>query len=500
MEFTKNYKFLENDKNKNEIVFAYFEDKKNIMNLFKDRRFTNETRDLFAKKIKQLEPPNKQEHTQYINFDFEQGGGVFVLFVSKEIETFDLHTSIRKNLKSALKHKGKVLVNLKKISKTHQAIVTDAIVSLRVLETWVHPQYGKKTKDQKPISISDVIFICSQSPAILKKLSIKAQILGEKNNLVRTLAATPGNFLTPREYKKIVLAHAKDNKLKLKYLDNEKLKKLGAGGFLAVVSADPKSDGGIAHLTYKPSSRTKNVISIVGKGLCFDTGGYNVKTGDYMYSMHRDMTGSAVALALSEALSKLKAPFEVHTYLAIAENHISLTGFKPNDVVTAMDGTTIEVVNTDAEGRMVLCDTLYYSTLVKPDLILDFATLTGGAIYSIGTKRAAIFSNRPQLSKLGVECGEISGERCWDFPIGGDYLDNIKSETADILQCSNARGVDHINAASFLAHFVGSSPWIHMDLSCEENKGGLGLVSSDVTGFGVRWGLKIIEKYFNISL
>ncbi len=495
-------KFFENDRKKNEIIIAPFDDKKIIAKAFKDSRFTKSSAEAFEKKLTSLSAKQKSEHSQRCTFNFEDGGSVTVLFVEKNIETFYFHSEIRKNLKETIKNKEGVIVSIKKLSKSHQEVAISAISSLQILESWVHPQYGQRAKasekklDSKPSALT---FVSSISPSAAKGIFKKSETIAIKNNLVRTLACTPGNFLTPKEYRAILSKRTKENKIKYEFLGSKSLEKLNAGGFLAVLSADPNSQGGIAHLTYKPS-KAKKVISLVGKGLCFDTGGYNIKTGDYMYTMHRDMTGSAVALALIEALAALKAPFEVHAYLALAENHISPTGFKPNDVVTAMDGTSIEVVNTDAEGRMVLCDTLHYSTKVDPDLILDFATLTGGAVYSIGTKRSAVFSNDPKLGELAVRCGDESGERCWDFPVGGDYLDNIKSDVADILQCSNARGVDHINAASFLAHFVGKYPWIHMDLSSEENKGGLGLISSDVTGFGVRWALKVIEKFFKTEL
>ncbi len=475
-------------KKANDITIAYVDSKKSIGTSLKN------TKPTLSKKISDLGDLKFNEGAQFVTQSLEDGGAIQYLFVKKRISPFDFQSVIRKNLVSSLNNEDGVVVYLNKLGVKDKELAVEAIATLSELEAWNPPVYGKRKKDQKPKTRILPQFKTSLNSQKIKRIVGRSVCVGEKNGLVRTLASMPSNILTPKEFKKILQNRAKSNKYSYKFLDTVALKKLGAGSMLAVMSADPDTEGGIAHLTYKPKSKAKAVVSLVGKGLCFDTGGYNVKTS-HMYTMHRDMTGSAVALALFEALVELKAPIEVHAYLALAENLISPTGYKPNDVVIAMDGTSIEVVDTDAEGRMVLCDTLCYSKKVNPDLILNFATLTGTAVYSIGTRRAAVFSNSTKAGELAVAVGIETGERCWLFPIGEDYYENIKSEVADILQCSNARGVDHINAATFLSHFVGDTPWVHMDLSSEENKGGLGLVSSDITGFGVRWGLKFIEHW-----
>jgi leucyl aminopeptidase len=208
------------------------------------------------------------------------------------------------------------------------------------------------------------------------------------------------------------------------------------------------------------------------------------------------MTGSAIALSLFEALVKLDAPYEVHCYLALAENVISFDAYRPNDVVVASNGISIEVDNTDAEGRMCLSDTLAIASEEKPDFIIDYATLTGSVIRSIDTRRCGAYSNVLKVSQLAIEVGERSGERVWNFPIGGDYNEGIKSEYADVRQCSTSAAADHIYAATFLSKFVGKGiPWLHIDLAASGNKGGLGLVPTETTGFGVRFGLEMIREY-----
>ncbi len=186
--------------------------------------------------------------------------------------------------------------------------------------------------------------------------------------------------------------------------------------------------------------------------------------------------------------------------MALAENLISPTAYKPNEVVVACDGTAIEVVDTDAEGRMVLSDTLAIARKEKPSLAIDFATLTGAAIRSLDTRRGAVFTNQPELAARAIACGDRTGERVWNFPIGDDYRRELKSKIADILQCSASNNADHIYAATFLSHFIGAeTPWLHLDLVPAENKGGLGLVSSDTTGFGVFWADEMIREFFTSS-
>ncbi|MES2769143.1 MAG: leucyl aminopeptidase family protein [Bdellovibrionota bacterium] len=463
--------------------------------------YSKELKKRINDKVKEFKQFKKYEYYKSFHFQTEAGTHLIVLVLRKSIKSFEIQVALRKSLLETLKElKGNVILNIDEISKAHQEAVADFYATLTKIGEWKSPVYGKKAKEQsseKKKETKKKTFIQSQiKDSDLQSITSKGSILGEANNLVRTLASMPSNVLNPLKYQDILQERAQKGKYIYRFIDVNKLQNMNAGSFLAVLSADPKSEGGIAHLTYKPKNKSHGKICLVGKGLCFDTGGYNVKTGTYMYTMHRDMTGSAVALALFEALIQLQLPYEIHGLLAIAENHISPTGYKPNDVVEAMNGVSIEVVDTDAEGRMVLCDTLCYASELKPDVIIDYATLTGAAVRSIGTARSAVFSNNKKLIKTATEAGDTTGERVWSFPIGDDYREMIKSEIADIKQCQNVPGPDHILAATFLSEFVEESiPWLHVDLSSEENTGGLGIVDSDVSGFGVRLGLEVVEKF-----
>jgi len=317
------------------------------------------------------------------------------------------------------------------------------------------------------------------------------------NNLARWLQALPPNILNSGSYVNLVEKLAKQKKWNYKFHNILALKKLGAEAFLAVAQANPHEDAGIVHLQYCPTGTTpddKPDLALVGKGICFDTEGTNLKPDNYMLGMHGDMGGSATALASFYALTQVKINKRIDCWLAITENHIDAHAYKPNDVVTAVNGTTIEVIHSDAEGRMALADTLSLCSKTKPKLIMDFATLTGAAVYSMTARYSCVFTNRPKLHNQLIEHGAKTGERVWPFPQDDDYDTSLHSDVADTLQCTVENGGDHILAARFLNKFVDNkSAWIHMDLSAAEHKGGLAHIPSKHTGFGVRYTMRLIR-------
>ena len=236
-------------------------------------------------------------------------------------------------------------------------------------------------------------------------------------------------------------------------------------------------------------------MALVGKGICFDTGGHNLKPARYMQGMHEDMNGSAVALGILLAATRTKLTVNLDCWLAIAQNHLSPRAYKQNEVVTALNGTTIEIVHTDAEGRMVLADTLTLAARAKPDLIVDFATLTGSMHTALGDRYSGIFATSEELARAAVAAGAASGERVCVFPFDDDYDEALDSGIADVKQCTLEGGADHILAARLLQRFTDKRPWIHMDLSASSCKGGLGAVGTEVTGFGVAWGIEFLSKF-----
>jgi len=200
-----------------------------------------------------------------------------------------------------------------------------------------------------------------------------------------------------------------------------------------------------------------------------------------------------VAVATLVALAELRAPMNVDAWLAISENNIGPTAYRPQEVVRAINGTTIQVIHSDAEGRMVLADTLALAARTRPGLTIDFATLTGACVHALTERYSGVFTNRAQLADALVAAGASSGERVWNFPLDEDFDSDLDSPVADIMQCSVEGKGDHILAARFLKRFIGDdNPWVHVDLSSATRRGGLAHVGTEITGFGVRFTLELL--------
>ncbi|NCF73111.1 MAG: leucyl aminopeptidase family protein [Gammaproteobacteria bacterium] len=356
-----------------------------------------------------------------------------------------------------------------------------------------------KTKKSSPV-IKNIRLIGAKETIDTKRIEAEAS----GNNLARWLTTMPPNKLDAVSYSDLTRTMAKQQGWAFKRLGTAELTKLGAGAFLAVAQGNDNDSAGIIRLRYRPGKKNATAdLCLVGKGIIFDTGGTNLKPFQSMLDMHGDMQGSAVALGTLLAITELELPIAVDCWLAITENRTGPNAYKSQDVVTAANGKTIQTVHTDAEGRMALADTLVLASRDKPGIMFDYATLTGTCVSAITTKYSGVFTNRaalhPKLKRTGQNCGE----RVWPFPIGEEFMEDLKSKTADFLQCSPKAPGDHILAASFLSEFVeNDTPWVHMDLSASDNDGGLGHVGSKFTGFGVRYTMSVIldENLFKANI
>jgi leucyl aminopeptidase len=462
----------------------------------------NRAKEALSAELKKLKKPEEGDAPKTLRISFEGKGGFTGFLHATRAGAYLRQTEFRRAFLQALtpgEEAREVQFTLKGLKDQDAAEYLNWLGALSVIARYRTPVFGKKSQDEKPLGKLTVWFESSLSKKDAEAAIEEGRLLGFANNQVRHLAELPSNILHPGTYRERAEAIAKElsknARVKCSFIGKKELLKRGAGAFLAVVQADQHERAGIVHLQYQPAKASKKKAAIVGKGLCFDTGGYNVKTGDFMFGMKEDMTGSAVALSLFQVLVMMKVPFEVHAYLALAENLIGFDAYRPNDVVVASNGMSIEVENTDAEGRMCLSDTLAIASENRPDLILDFATLTGSVIRAIDTRRSGVYSNQPELGELARKVGEHSGERVWNFPIGEDYLEPLKSDVADIRQTATSKGADHIYAATFLSRFVEKGiAWVHVDLAAGGNRGGLGLVPTETTGFGVRFGLSLIRE------
>ena len=303
----------------------------------------------------------------------------------------------------------------------------------------------------------------------------------------RELVSAPPNFLTPFQMAKEAEKLAADYDLDLKILDKKECEKQGMGAYLAVAKGSDLEPNFI-HLKYSPKT-AKNKVVLVGKGLTFDSGGYNLKVGaSQIEKMKYDMGGSAAVLGTARAIAELKpSDTEVHFIVAACENMINGSALHPGDIIKASNGKTIEVNNTDAEGRLTLADALVYACKLKPDAIVDLATLTGACVIALGDEIAGLWTDNDQLSEQLTKAAGKAGEGIWRMPMQDSYKSGIKSSIAD-LQNTGPRPGGSITAALFLKEFVNSSiPWAHIDIAgtCWTEKD-RDINPKGATGYGVR--------------
>ncbi|MGQ0657066.1 MAG: M17 family metallopeptidase [Chromatiales bacterium] len=417
-----------------------------------------------------------------------RGSRVGLAMVKPDIEEFELLTLARRlvavHTDLQPREAGVCVCGLGDASER----VAEAVIAALLAAAAPMPDLRSKPPRRRPLR---TIHLFGSAPAHRFRRTF---IEIECNSLARALAALPPTELTPGIYRRKLAALAREHGLKMEFYNVAALKRRKAGAFLAVAQGSPVADAGIARLRYvPPRARRQPPVALVGKGICFDTGGVNVKPAKFMLGMQGDMQGSAVALGTLLALARLKVDFPVEAWLALAMNHLGPAAYKPTDVVTAANGTTIEVIHTDAEGRMVLSDTLALCAKTKPRLIIDYATLTGACVHAIGKAYSGVFTNRKQWWAKLIEAGRESGERVWPFPLDKDYDKALESKIADIKQCAEEGPVDHILAARFLSRFVADDiPWIHLDLSSASNREGLAHVPTHFNGFGVRLALHLL--------
>ena len=318
----------------------------------------------------------------------------------------------------------------------------------------------------------------------------RANVIGKSVWLARELIHTPSNIKTTAWLAAQAKKLERDNRLKVKILAGKQLAKFG--GLLAVGGSSPKPGPRMVEISYAPrGSQSWPHVVLVGKGITFDTGGISLKRPyDFMIGMKSDMAGAAAVLATIGALPQIQPKVRVTALLMCAENSLSATSQRPSDIITQYGGTTVEIINTDAEGRLVLADGLAYADAeLDPDYLVDIATLTGAATLGLGRQYAAMYTRDTKLAKKFVALGETSGDRVWHMPLVDDYDESLRSSVADLNHHASAAkfSAGSVTAALYLEKFVGSRKWVHLDIagpgrsesdSGEYPKGG--------TGFGVR--------------
>jgi len=381
---------------------------------------------------------------------------------------------------------ARAAVGLASVTSAVQAVADDdgltAFVAGAVLGSFRYSL--RQEADPKP-PVGRIVLACSAEASA--PVLARAEAIARASSEARRLATTPSNIKSPAWLKDQVLALTAPAKLGTKVWDAAALTKEGFGGILAVgqASATPPY---LVQLDYAPARagrRTPHVV-LVGKGITFDTGGLSIKPGEAMANMKRDMTGAAVVAAVMSALASVDCPVRVTGLLPIAENAIGGNALRPGDVITHWGGRTTEVTNTDAEGRLILADPMQYAVdRLKPDLLVDVATLTGGIKVALGLGLGGLFSNDEAVAQTLLRAGAESGEPLWRMPLAEEYESLLASKVAD---SDNAPGrAPAITAALFLQHFTGGLPWAHLDIASAGDSARDHLEwSQGPTGFGVR--------------
>ncbi|MGH8492366.1 MAG: leucyl aminopeptidase [Moraxellaceae bacterium] len=320
---------------------------------------------------------------------------------------------------------------------------------------------GEKALAQLTLAVTDKAAASAGKKAVAWGVAVATGI-----NTARDLGNTPPNICHPsfiaEQAKALGKAHEKT--LDVKVLGEAEMKKLGMGAFLAV-SVGSEQEGKLVVIDYKGGKKSEAPVVLVGKGVTFDTGGISIKPASGMDEMKFDMCGAASVLGVLTALAESGLAINVVGVMACAENMPSGKATRPGDIVTTMSGQTVEILNTDAEGRLVLCDALTYIGKYKPAVVIDIATLTGACVVALGKVVSGLFSPSDELANALLDAGQKSGDRAWRLPVWSDYQDMLESPFADIANIGNAPNGGAITAACFLARFTKDYNWAHLDIA-----------------------------------
>ena len=315
--------------------------------------------------------------------------------------------------------------------------------------------------------------------------------------LARDLVNEPASVMTPSFLAETALKIAKANpQIKAKILDKEQVEKLGMNAYLGIDqgSEEPLK---FIHLIYQPKTKAKEKIALVGKGITFDSGGLNIKVGEGMTDMKVDMAGAATVLGVFSVIAGLKIKAEVHGIIAACENMPSGKAIKPGDVVKNMQGKTIEIGNTDAEGRVILSDALEYAKRYKPALVVDVATLTGACIHAVGEEYAGLFTRDAKIKKCIEDAAEMTNEPVWQLPLDDSHVHSIKSYVADVKNIGE-RKPGASTAAAFLEFFT-DYPWAHLDIAGQMAYGKpQPFQRQGARGFGVHLLTQVVRNWFKV--
>ena len=425
-------------------------------------------------------------------FELNSKKKIVLVSVKKNITSSDVE-SLGAEFYKAVNH-GKnteYFINSDSLSDKNKNFIGHFLHGLK-LKSYEFTKYKSKNKIRS--IIFNVIGNKNKFPAE-QKLKFKA--LEEGAFFARDLVSEPGNILHPDEYAKR-LKSLKKNGLKVNIYNEKNLKKLGMNALLGVGQGSVRGSY-LVTIEWKGAKKNSQPLAFIGKGVCFDTGGYSLKPAKFMEDMTYDMAGSAAVVGLMKSLAIRKAKVNAVGVVGLVENMVSGNAQRPGDIVKSYSGKTIEILNTDAEGRLVLADAITYTEKkFKPKFMIDLATLTGAIIVSLGSEYAGLFSNNDKLSKELIDAGNKVQEKLWRMPLNKSFDKLIDSKNADMQNINYVGGAGSTTAAQFLQRFIlNKTPWAHLDIAgMAFSKYGGALNSGGATGYGVRLLNQLIEDYY----
>ena len=438
---------------------------------------------------------NKTKKNDIISFNLNSDQKIILIKIKKnqtptenEKKGANFYNFIKSNLLTNLTFLDK---NIYEIQAKNKSFIDEFLHGLQI-KSYEFDKY--KTK-KEIIDINIVISFTKKIPSTNKNNRFFSLLEG--TNFTKDLVSEPGNILHPDEYARRILKLKKIG-LKIKVYNKNQLKKLGMGALLGVGQGSIRGSY-LVTMEWNGIKSKSKPLAFVGKGVCFDTGGYSLKPARFMEDMTYDMAGSAAVVGLMKTLALRKAKTNAVGVVGLVENMVSGNAQRPGDIVKSYSGKTIEVLNTDAEGRLVLADALTFTEKkYKPKFIIDLATLTGAIIVSLGSEYAGLFSNDDKLSKQLLDVGEKVDEKLWRMPLHKNFDKLMNSKNADMQNINYVGGAGSTTAAQFLQRFIlNKTPWAHLDIAgMAFSKYGGALNSGGATGYGVRLLNKLIEDYY----
>jgi leucyl aminopeptidase len=378
------------------------------------------------------------------------------------------------------------------------AIKPDAVAEMALgvrLRAYAFDRYKTKRKEEEERAKEVKVTVAVASPSGVEKAFAQRDAVANGVVLARDLVNEPANVLHPEEFARRA-GDLKKLGVAVEVLDIPAMKKLGMNALLGVGQGS-EHESRLVIMRWNGGKKGGDPVAFIGKGVCFDTGGISIKPASGMEDMKGDMAGAACVVGLLQALAERKARVNAVGAIGIVENMPDGKAQRPGDIVTTMSGQTIEIINTDAEGRLVLADVLHYvNTRFKPKFMIDLATLTGAIIVALGHEHAGLFANDDKLAERLIKAGAATGERLWRMPLGSEYDKKIDSKFAD-MKNTGGRDGGSITAAQLLQRFVDKTPWAHLDIAGT----GMGSPQSDInkswaSGFGVRLLDRLVADYY----